>query len=143
MSRQAALPKQVLPVNGLKPRCRRRICVASCGQDLYQKRCAEPSGLSAGFAEGPWEAFERAAPARIASNASSRVSWLVCVAPMIQIMEIVVFLNKLEVLAGHSASANQLPLSRSCLESRQSGTKNAASRCRDEVQSCSVLWNSS
>ena len=63
-------------------------------------------------------------------------------APMIQIMELVVFLNKLGVFAGHFMSASQLPLSRFSLESRQqAGTKNAASRCWDEVQSCSVFGN--
>ena len=72
------------------------------------------------MAEGPWETFERAALARIESNASSWVSWPVCVAlagercqrlkrasvvkngvPMIQIMEPVVFTTKLGVLAGY------------------------------------------
>ena len=55
------------------------VYVASCGQDLYQARFAEPLDCSAGLAEGPWETFERAALARIDSNASSWVSWLVCV----------------------------------------------------------------
>ena len=63
-------------------------------------------------------------------------------APMIQIKEPVVVLNKLGVLAGHLTSASQLPLSRFWLESRQqAGTKNAASRYWVEVQSCSVLGN--
>ena len=62
--------------------------------------------------------------------------------PMIQIMEPVVFVNKLGVLAGHFASASQLPLSQFWLESRQqAGTINTASGCWDEVQSCSVLGN--
>ena len=61
-------------------------------------------------------------------------------APMIQIINPVVFLNKLRVLAGHFTSACQLTLSRFWLESRkQAGTKNAASRYWDEVQSCSVF----
>ena len=61
---------------------------------------------------------------------------------MIQIMEPVVFLNNLEVWAGHFMSASQLPLSWFWLESRQqAGAKNAASRYWDEVQSCSVFGN--
>ena len=62
--------------------------------------------------------------------------------PMIQIMELVVFLNKLGVLAGHFTSARQVPLSRFWLESRQqAGTKNAASRYWDEAQSFSEFGN--
>ena len=63
-------------------------------------------------------------------------------APMIQIMEPVVLLNRLEVLAGNFTSASQLPLNRFWLKSRQqAGTKNAASRYWDEVQSCSAFGN--